>query len=592
MTERRPLVVVNGDITELPSGDTLPGGGGAGGEVSLLFTDVGVVNGNFETGDMTGWTVDTGTATVHDWSVTTTWAYNTVVSANNGTYGVVGGAQPLLEFHQDIDISGDTGVLFYEASCDALKDYVDTDVASLTIELYATGSVLLNSETLTYSGTAIGIQQLKRLITPQSGAVTIRLIAKLTRNTGTNNNCAIDNISLNKITVIGGNTILNGTSNPTTEGVDGDFFLNTTSSTLFGPKASGTWPSGVSLIGANGADGANGSDGANGADGFSILNGTVDPTTEGVNGDFYINTTTMTFFGPKAAGVWPSGILLVDQNGLPYKVKARYWRITGLEQASATGRAIAEVVINQSGSPLSITGVSALTTFSGYPASNVIDANAATFWSSNGLVFNEWFRFDFGTVVTPDEITITARNDSNYTQAPQRFRVEYSYDDVTWFHYGTTAEPITAYTTGSSQTFDLSALSPFTNIAQLPDLTGNAGKLLKVNATEDGLDSVDLSLALSTEATSRNLTNADFAGNKILLSSSASAITFTIPSGLTGTEPVTIVQDGAGQVTIAAGAGATLNSADGNAKSRVQYSSMTLVPVGTNTYLLMGDLTA
>jgi hypothetical protein len=53
-----------------------------------------------------------------------------------------------------------------------------------------------------------------------------------------------------------GRTILSGAVDPTTEGADGDFYINTATSTLFGPKASGTWPAGVSLIGADGADAA------------------------------------------------------------------------------------------------------------------------------------------------------------------------------------------------------------------------------------------------------------------------------------------------------------------------------------------------
>jgi hypothetical protein len=52
-----------------------------------------------------------------------------------------------------------------------------------------------------------------------------------------------------------GRTILSGAVDPTTEGADGDFYINTASSTLFGPKASGTWPAGVALIGADGDDG-------------------------------------------------------------------------------------------------------------------------------------------------------------------------------------------------------------------------------------------------------------------------------------------------------------------------------------------------
>ncbi len=51
-----------------------------------------------------------------------------------------------------------------------------------------------------------------------------------------------------------GNTILSGSVDPTDEGVDGDFYLNTATSTLFGPKVSGTWPAGVLLKGADGDD--------------------------------------------------------------------------------------------------------------------------------------------------------------------------------------------------------------------------------------------------------------------------------------------------------------------------------------------------
>lgn len=59
-----------------------------------------------------------------------------------------------------------------------------------------------------------------------------------------------------------------------------------------------------------GADGANGADGTNGTDGKTLLNGSIDPTTEGNDGDFYINTNTHTIFGPKSGGAWGSGTAL------------------------------------------------------------------------------------------------------------------------------------------------------------------------------------------------------------------------------------------------------------------------------------------
>ena len=70
--------------------------------------------------------------------------------------------------------------------------------------------------------------------------------------------------------------------------------------------------------GPQGPAGANGTNGTNGADGKTVLNGISNPTALiGSNGDFYINTTTNTIFGPKAAGAWPAiGVSLVGPQGL------------------------------------------------------------------------------------------------------------------------------------------------------------------------------------------------------------------------------------------------------------------------------------
>ncbi len=56
-------------------------------------------------------------------------------------------------------------------------------------------------------------------------------------------------------------------------------------------------------------------DGTPGADGKTILSGTAIPTTEGVDGDFYLRTTNYAMYGPKAGGVWPSGFSLVGPTG-------------------------------------------------------------------------------------------------------------------------------------------------------------------------------------------------------------------------------------------------------------------------------------
>jgi hypothetical protein len=67
--------------------------------------------------------------------------------------------------------------------------------------------------------------------------------------------------------------------------------------------------------GAAGLDGLPGNDGINGLNGKTVLSGTINPTNEGVNGDFYINTTSSTIFGPKALGAWPNGVSLVGPQG-------------------------------------------------------------------------------------------------------------------------------------------------------------------------------------------------------------------------------------------------------------------------------------
>ena len=58
----------------------------------------------------------------------------------------------------------------------------------------------------------------------------------------------------------------------------------------------------------------------------------------------------------------------------------------------------------------------------------------------------------------------------------------------------------------------------------------------------------------------------------------SAANTVTVPAGLGGSEPVTVVQAGTGQTSIVAGAGVSILSADGALKLRAQYSSATLIP--------------
>jgi hypothetical protein len=99
------------------------------------------------------------------------------------------------------------------------------------------------------------------------------------------------------------NTILShGSSGPdnTNDGVDGDFFFRTDEKKIYGPKANGTWPTGVTL---------------NGEDGNTILSGNADPlAANGNDGDFFFRTDTNTIFGPKN-GTWPAGVSFDGEDG-------------------------------------------------------------------------------------------------------------------------------------------------------------------------------------------------------------------------------------------------------------------------------------
>jgi hypothetical protein len=73
---------------------------------------------------------------------------------------------------------------------------------------------------------------------------------------------------------LAGTSLLYGTGAPGSGlGVDGNFYLNTSTYVLYGPKASGAWPSGTSLIGPTGSPGSPGSPGSAGAAGATGATG-------------------------------------------------------------------------------------------------------------------------------------------------------------------------------------------------------------------------------------------------------------------------------------------------------------------------------
>lgn len=109
-----------------------------------------------------------------------------------------------------------------------------------------------------------------------------------------------------------------------------------------------------------------------------------------------------------------------------------------------------------------------------------------------------------------------------------------------------------------------------------------------------GTSSASAALILNAQTgTTYTLVAAD-AENKLVTLSNASGITLTVPpSVFTVGQQINIAQTGAGQVTLAQGAGVTITSTGASAsapKLRVQYSAATIICTASNTFLVVGDL--
>ena len=113
--------------------------------------------------------------------------------------------------------------------------------------------------------------------------------------------------------------------------------------------------------------------------------------------------------------------------------------------------------------------------------------------------------------------------------------------------------------------------------------TGDAGTD-GTNGTDGTFSSTQ---TIETKSSAYTIVSGD--AGKLILNSAA--ITITV-EGLAVGQQVDFLQNVAGQITFAAGAGKTLNGADGNLKTAAQYSPAGVKCVATDTYVLLGDLGA
>ena len=82
--------------------------------------------------------------------------------------------------------------------------------------------------------------------------------------------------------------------------------------------------------------------------------------------------------------------------------------------------------------------------------------------------------------------------------------------------------------------------------------------------------------------------------NQLVTLNNASAITLTVPpSVFSAGDVINIAQIGAGQVSLAQGAGVTINSTGATAtapKLRARYSAASIICTASNTFLVVGDI--
>jgi hypothetical protein len=124
--------------------------------------------------------------------------------------------------------------------------------------------------------------------------------------------------------------------------------------------------------------------------------------------------------------------------------------------------------------------------------------------------------------------------------------------------------------------------------------TPSSANLAAAITDEIGTGNVQLSeLATSAQTASYTLVLAD--KGKLVEMSNASANNLTVPLNATVAYPVgtqiNILQTGVGQTTVVATSGVTINATPG-LKLRTQWSSATLIKRGTDTWVLVGDLSA
>lgn len=117
----------------------------------------------------------------------------------------------------------------------------------------------------------------------------------------------------------------------------------------------------------------------------------------------------------------------------------------------------------------------------------------------------------------------------------------------------------------------------------------------KTNDNDAYLDANKIDKTLTRNRQTDNYTLVLTDNFKLVEMNAATAKSITVPPNasvafVADDTQITIARYGAGALSIVAGVGVTINSADGALDLRAQYSSAVLIKIGVNEWYLIGDL--
>lgn len=132
------------------------------------------------------------------------------------------------------------------------------------------------------------------------------------------------------------------------------------------------------------------------------------------------------------------------------------------------------------------------------------------------------------------------------------------------------------------------ATGPTGVVAATSPITYNSGtQTVAIDQTAIAINESQITTTISDKSAAYTIVAGD---KNSLIRSTSTAITITIANVLSAGQRIDFAQYGSGQITFAAGTGATLNSKGSLLKTSAQYSAVSVICVASGVYWLVGDL--